>query len=439
MSSEKKKTIKIQRGFIAGIIAVCAISIASAFIIKNINDVDASVLFGSSQTNQLTQQGLNYSTNLNRCINSGVSQTESQEVSLTESEKKTYGAKAKAYNIKINKKKASFRLVVAAREGSSQLGSNVTEISYGLTFKSFENKNAWGGNNDRMIFIVTNGDIKADIYNKINKNETHTGSFKTTYNGTSNIRMHVEFQGKNYDGCIASVLVLPRDYQMAEPKPSPTATITSTTISSSPTATATVSSTTNLVSVTLKPGFNAFSLPADKKILSTKGLDKQGVTVWTFNRHGDKSWYTTGSSVQSIFHWVGYYIYNPDTTTKTVQLPISSSQEEGGKYIVKGWNLMSNPNSQAKPLTDIEFNLTPCPPAADGQLTCKSTGTNVKLSDLFIGDRWTQQAYPVMFVVDDPYTTDPDKAFSEIVVTEENRETVKIPANKMFWIYIWPE
>ena len=501
MSTDKKQPIRIQRGFIAGIVAIAAISIASAFILKNMSDVDASIL-------SRTRRGVTsneFSTALNRCINSGVSQTESVGTGLTQAEKNVYGDGAKAYNIKINEKKASFRLVVAAKKSAT----NKVKISYGLTFNNFvSDVSFWGGNNDMMAFILTgNEEVVTKTYNKINKGATYTGNFETSYDGTSDVRLHIEFHGKNYDGCIANVLTLPGDYQTGTastvfnigdankdgqiteadqtiiqeiitglraipsdiclvdvnrdgqvtildavavariidgldqspgqcPASSTSVTPTATATAS---ATSTTSATTGSVSITLKPGFNAYALPSSKKILDVAELEEEGLTVWTFNRHGDKKWYTTGSTVENLYHWFGYYIYNPNTASKTVKVSVSSSQVEPDPYIVKGWNLMANPNSQAKTLKDIEFYLTSCPPAAAGKVSCSAVGTKTKVSDLFKGDEATQKAYPIIFVIDDPYATDAEKAFKQITITDANRETVEIPAGKLFWVYVWPE
>lgn len=510
MSVEKKQSIRIQRGFIAGIIAIGAISIASAFILRNTGDVDASILTRKAKIDPRGRviSGDEFSTNLNRCTTSGVLQTESVATTLTQAEINSYGSGAKAYNIKINEKKASFRLVVAAKKVSS----TKAKISYGLTFNDFvSDVSFWGGNSDKMIFLVTgNQEVVTVTYNKINKGSTYTGNFETNYNGTADVGLNIEFQGKNYDGCIVNILSLPEDYQtsttatvfyigdankdgqiteadqviiqeiVAGTRATPsdiclvdvnkdgqvsildavavariiegldespgtcpaggTTTATPTaTATKTATATATTSATTGSVSITVKPGFNAYALPSNKKILSTVDLEEEGLTVWTFNRHGDKKWYTTGSTIGNFYHWFGYYIYNPNTSSKTVKVAVSSSQTEPDPYIVKGWNLMANPNSQAKALKDIEFYLTSCPPAAPGKASCSAVGTKTKLSDLFKGSEATQKAYPLIFVIADPYETDADKAFSQIAITDANRETAEIPAGKLFWVYVWPE
>ncbi len=415
--AERRPKISIQRGFIAGVVAVSVISLASAFIIKNINKVDASII-GDSDNRILSQQDLDYSVELNRCQKNGILQTESKETTLTDAEKNTYGSKAKAYEIKINEKKASFRLVAAAKN-IDKLGNGIAGISYALTFLNFENRNAWGGNNDRMILLLTNGQIQTDIYNTINKNETHTGSFKAAYDGTAEINLHIEFQGKNYDGCIANVLALPKDYQTDSSSES--------------------DATEESDSITIRPGFNAYSLPSNVKLLDTQALKSAGITVWAYNRLADKKWHTTSPSTKGLYHDIGYYLYNPTDVTKTIKVSASSNQQESKKDIYAGWNLLSNSNQKSQKLSEMEYYINACPPVSTNQSTCESVGSLIKLSDLFIGNKDSQKAYPVIMIIKDPYASDPAIAFEQLHITDSNLDTTEIPANKLFWIYIWPQ
>jgi len=223
---------------------------------------------------------------------------------------------------------------------------------------------------------------------------------------------------------------------------SATATVTPTTTSS---VTTTPTPDDQAVLVTLKPGFNAYSTTWAQKILTRDVLSipsEEGVTVWAYNRHGDGDWYTTGSSVENIYHRIGYYIYNPDTTDKVIKLIASENQEEPETtaYLAYGWNLMANSaTSAAVPLSNLYYYLNPCPPNTAGIATCKTIGERTALSDLFVGTEQTQKAYPYIFIIKDLYATDPSEAFETIQITAENRTTVTIPAGKQFWVYVWPE
>ena len=99
----------------------------------------------------------------------------------------------------------------------------------------------------------------------------------------------------------------------------------------------------NSQTYTIKPGFNAFQIPWTTKVLKTQPLEDAGMTVWTYNRHGDDDWDTTGVSVNKFYHRLGYYIYNPGSAQKVTLSPaINQEEPETTSYITEGWNLLSN-------------------------------------------------------------------------------------------------
>lgn len=399
------KGVKIQRGFIAGVVAVCLVSVSTGLVIKY-GGISASSI-GSATANIQ-----------NYCQTRGVGQTEVASAQPTANETSEFGIRAKAYNIKINEKKASFRFVISAKGISKDGDGGNAGIDIGLTFKEGLDKTTWGGNNDRIYLLFQDGSRLDYVYNKAPQNQLMKKTFTKSFTNYSNISFNVEFQGKNYDGCIQSLSL-------------PILLLASSDAEND---------VSGLIALSLKPGFSGYVLPAATEIVSTKELEEAGLSIWTFNRHGDEKWYTSGPSTSNFLHRTGYYIYNPTTETKKIKVEVSSGQQEpeSSFYLVEGWNLMANSESTAKPLKDLKFYLNPCPPASDGQASCTTVGTTVQLSDLFIGDKMTQKAYPVIFVIKDLHSTDKDVAFKEILITESNRETAEIPAGTPFWIYIWP-
>ena len=408
------KGIKIQRGYIAGVVAVCVMSISTGLVLRYA-DVSASTI-GSSKSSQVS------TFSLERCVKSGLPQTEAVKSDLTSSEISVFGESAKAYDLKINKKKASHRFIIGAKKNASstdKLASVKTLLS--LTLKEGQSFKQWNSN---IVVGFTDRTKQTDIrYGTIKAGTPWQGSFDTTFKNVSGVKVFVQFYGKNYDGCV-------NDISLAE-------------LLSSTEGGAEEDGDNDIVkagSLTLQPGFNAVSIPSTQKVYTTKTLKDAGMKVFTYNRHGDEKWYTTGSSTEMLKHRLGYYVYNPGAK-KTIKVAIATDQTEpeSSYYIVRGWNLMANVSATTgKTLKELEFYLNPCPPATPGNAACQAVGTKVKLSDLFVGNADTQKAYPTIFTIDNPNSSDPDVAFKELTITEANRETAVIPAGKMFWIYIWP-
>lgn len=444
------KGVKIQRGFVAGIVAVCVMSIATGLVLK----------YGSISASSFGEGGgaRNY------CLTRGVGQTEVLSATPTSEEINTFGQRAKAFNIKINEKQASFRFVLSAKELEKIGDGGRAKIDIGLTFIEGLGKEVWGGNGD-SVHLTFKEDESSLIfqYNRASRNQLLKKSFEKSFTDYQKGDFDVEFIGRNYDGCIQTVNLATllgkatgggNDLIVASATPSPNVSSTATpTLSPTDSCAGNNLDTGNNLAtegcalqepdgyqtLTLRPGFNAYSLSPITKILTTQDLIDAGMTVWVFNREADKKWYTPGPNSRVMLPSIGYYIYNPGTTSKSIEVPFYGGESISSVW--DGWNLLSNSNTQPKKLNELEYYIDGCPPANQGQISCTSVGHRTNLSAFFTGvtgegDGW--RAHPVILVVDDPYTSDPDKAFKEIRVTEQNRETVEIPAGKLFWIYIWP-
>ena len=402
--SSKNQGIRIQKGFIAGVVAVCLVSISTGLVLKY-GGISASPEAGKETAAQTASRI--------RCERVGVPQTEIAESDLTDSEIAIFGESAQGYDLKLNKKRAAVRFVIGAKNITSD-DAGTTLISLGLTLKKGQVYKRWG---TLMRVGFTDGSRQADVrYGTIAAGEPWTGSIIRTFSDTSAVSIYVHFSGRNYDGCVQGI-------KLSE------LLATSPSVDSSETMT-----------ITVKKGLNAFVLPWKEKVMGKKALADAGMRVFAFNRHGDQKWYTAGASVYPLRHRVGYYIYNPNVKKEVTLTPYANQSEpESSFYITTGWNLMAHSGmNNPIALKDIQYYLTSCPPNINGIASCQTAGTKVKLSDLFIGDEMTQKAYPVIFIVDDPYASDRDVAFKELKITAENRETAQIPAGKLFWVYIWP-
>lgn len=186
------------------------------------------------------------------------------------------------------------------------------------------------------------------------------------------------------------------------------------------------------LSLTLRKGFNAVYLPSSVKHLFTSQLKSAGMTVWTFNQVGEKDWATTGAITEKLDHKLGYYIQNPgEQKTVNITLPITTAEESPHK-IYPGWNLLANSSTSAMKLNQFRFIREFCP--ASG--TCEA-GVTQYLSDLSWGIEKEKKAYGI-FIIADPYASEADKAFQFIDVNDTNKNTIEIPAGKLFWVYVWP-
>lgn len=427
-----KKGIKFQRGFIAGVVAVAVVCLATGLVVRY-SSISAS--------SKLARDAL-----LNQCLYYGVSQTELEEDDATAAELEHFGGGVRAYNIGINGGNGQFRFVIRAFHSNKSLPGYIN-FHIGLTFLDRvdprQNQETWGGNNDRVYLQFSDSSRLDYIYDVAPINQLMEKTFNKQFSNPEEIEFNVEFQGKNYDGCIRAIklgeLLEASEAAVAEAEEE-AAEDEEEAVEEEEDSSSADAGEVKQIALAVRPGFNAFALFSTRKLLDTAKLKKAGMTVWTYNRHGDKKWYTTGVSVAKFNHRIGYYIYSPKPKIAKVDVNRSEDQGEAMPYLVEGWNLMANSmKDEAVALKDIKFYLNPCPPTVDGKATCKTVGTEVKVSDLFIGTTLTQRAYPVIFLVTNPYTSDPDEAFEQLIITENNRETAVIPANTLYWVYVWPQ
>jgi hypothetical protein len=56
---------------------------------------------------------------------------------------------------------------------------------------------------------------------------------------------------------------------------------------------------------------------------------------------------------------------------------------------------------------------------------------------LLEGDASTRRAWAKLYIIEDGNTSDAAKAFKVVEVTAENIDTITIPSDKAFWIYLF--
>ncbi|MDH4359028.1 MAG: hypothetical protein OEV37_03810 [Candidatus Berkelbacteria bacterium] len=205
------------------------------------------------------------------------------------------------------------------------------------------------------------------------------------------------------------------------------------------------------VKLTLKNGFNAFSIPFDAKVINTRPIRlNSNLTLFVLDYKWKKlksgkylNWRTQGNSqLPELWRKGGYYIYNRGNEVK-LTLRQDLNPETTPVYIEHDWNLLANSNSTAKKLSELKFRVIKKSVANNNCGPNKLTScTEIKtLKDLFTGDANTRRAYPTIFIVDKENCcanqSEAQSAFSLVTVTADNIDTVEIPAGKIFWIWLF--
>ena len=167
----------------------------------------------------------------------------------------------------------------------------------------------------------------------------------------------------------------------------------------------------------LKNGLNAISIPKDRKAILTQRLKDAGMTIFAYNLQGDKKWST---NFDTFNHWIGYYIYNPGAD-RAIDVDISPNESGERMFLSAGWNLLANSSNNDMYLSDLQYYSAGNP----------QTGKSIK--DLILENR----AYASIYVVANPYAADANDAFEKINVTSANINQVTIPANRLFWLYLF--
>jgi len=272
-------------------------------------------------------------------------------------------------------------------------------------------------------------------------------------------RVAVPARGESY--CVATV----KNIMVLSTKPSTTATATATatrtatatatatttgTASATSTATATSTSSATGETLTIKNGWTAIAVPWGGNYYLSKPFTDLGMSVFAFNRAGDKKWhYSPDTSLKNLRWNVGYYVYNPGAE-RTVKLTLGTSIT--GTYreapdVRAGWNLLAISNSgKAYKLSEIPVNVVD----VAGTARCPGTTNCVvkkTLKELLAGDANTRRGYRTLYLIKDPYAMTAETAFQKITVTDDNLDTVTIPANVAlsnqygyadYWFYLFP-
>lgn len=441
--SAKNRKPKVSRGFIVGVITVAVVAIGVGLVIKYMYPVSANSYSFADLFSTFTSSKCNQSEEVGDTRNKP---SYYNEVGTTSSAKEGLSKSFDVIGAGINNHLFVLRPTLTIKNASSstknvfskgdkiKLSLNVENV--GSYMYAFNPQFYVHFVDTQTGAVLDNGIIGGNTYPQVLQvGSTSKWRGDNEYLIPSNVYGKLKVRLIHYIGgnttklCGPAIDAWELDLGSGRTSESPTPTVS---------ATAGTSATVDSVTIEAKPGFNAYSLPSTTKVLDTATIKSEGMKVFAFNLRSQEDWNTT-TDTERIIHRIGYYIYNPDTTTKIVEVQKSASQDELDPiYIHKGWNLLANPESVDRTLKEIEVDITDCPTGTTAGATCMGLHQEVRLSSLFIGDVNTQKAYPTIFVIDDPYATDANTAFTTLQITDQNRKTATIPANKLYWVYLWP-
>lgn len=177
-------------------------------------------------------------------------------------------------------------------------------------------------------------------------------------------------------------------------------------------------------------GYNAVSTDV---AVSTEAFLDAGMTVFDYNWNGDKKWRSTssGDEIDVMYPGVGYYVYNPSSDEDVTVSTVSSASDIYSAK--KGWNLLHSESGGT--LDEVDVNVL----NSGESLSCHTSDcvTEKTLYDLFEGTASTRNAYSKMYLIVDGNSDDASTAFDVIEVTEDNIDSIEIPENSTYWVYLF--
>lgn len=234
----------------------------------------------------------------------------------------------------------------------------------------------------------------------------------------------------------------------------PGAPITSVVPSPSPSpsasASASVSPSAVPLTITLKPGWNAISIPnTSLPVLAGPLRDPSGTyapaNLQTYSFDATTTDSETGKLVRawnplpSVFNKrVGYYVKNNSGQDLPVTFQNSTTPNHAVMY--KGWNLLANSNLSAKALSDMTFTKKTCTDGGADPIKCTGSYSAVALKALTYGKVGEGKAgftsvYYIAKPNADSNTPNPFTIFD--VAAKGGPANVKIPAGGAFWLYLF--
>lgn len=413
--------VAINRGFVLGYAAIAILALLTGFV-------------------------TNYSSNL--AINADTAGTGSscltyttvQTVEATTEEKEVFGDNAVAYTV-LTRQNKRFKVLLGAKEESSIGSGGIVSFTAGIQNL---NDTAYTEKKGRVVVKYTdaNTDKTLDFYYgnpnlALGKYWYKTISTSmTNYNSALNLELR---NGSSYhfQACIANAINLPEALGDETPTPTATATTIETTgptNTSTTTATATATNTSSVVySFTIKNGYNAIMVDDVFKITP---FTSNGMVVFDYNRNGDKKWRSTakGDNITAMRPGLGFYVYNAGPE-KTVNIRDHRLVENSTTVaaVKKGWNLLSTKTGGTLANIPVKVLKT-------GQANSCNKPECVRdttLRELLEGTAATRKAYGKIYRVVDGNASDAASAFAVTEVTSDNLDTVSIPANTIYWIYLF--
>lgn len=174
---------------------------------------------------------------------------------------------------------------------------------------------------------------------------------------------------------------------------------------------------TNTSVITLNKGYNGFVPPQEESVAS--GLIDKGVVPVQFNRDGNNNWQIMSNSDTFSFEpSIGYYLYNKKDAQNLSLTLATTTAEVKYPVINKGWNLLSNSSSSSQKLSDLKY-LFDGKQTSLGELTKSGAG------------------FEIHYLIKNPTAKTAEDAFQKVKVDIAKPENYSIPAETMFWFYIF--
>ncbi|MCX6809851.1 MAG: hypothetical protein NTZ65_03860 [Candidatus Berkelbacteria bacterium] len=415
------KKIGLQKTFIFGITAVALVAIATGAIIR-LQSISASTDTASV---------------------SCVAGSTAVQTDLSAEEASSFGASAKAYTVHTTQgwgrsNGGDFRLVVAAQE-QSRLGSGGL-VRFTVALGNLNNF-VYAEKTGRIILKFSNSQQTIFEYGDP---QLATGKYLIKQANWSvldySVSVNAEMRwgtGNYLQGCVSNAINLQEALGLV-----PTATSTATaTATTSLTASATATTVSTQTTLDVLSGYNAVYLPDTQNALLTQQLKDVGMSVFEFNHKSLKSW-DNDSNV--FYHGIGYYVYNPGAETSVLVNSAPQTPETYyDRYIQNGWNLLSNGSTSDKKLSDLVYYVNNlCTIVSDKNGNPTSTAAcdsllSYKLSDLITSNAQTTRGYATLYIIKDPHGQTATDAFEQVDVTDQNKDSIVIPAGKLFWFYLF--
>ena len=218
----------------------------------------------------------------------------------------------------------------------------------------------------------------------------------------------------------------------------------------SPSPSPSPSKTPPVLKITVKPGWNAISVPSTSSPVLARPMtiDPYNFLTFAFNTSAldtDTNSPTYNKIVRkwnqspSIFNKrMGYYLKN--NSSKDVIATFQNSTSANSAVIYKGWNLLANSSAKAMTLAEMTYTKKTCTDGAADPINCTGYFGSVPFSGVSFGKAGEgKAAFTKVYYVAKPNanseTPDPFTVYN--VADLGGPSKVSIPAGGVFWLYFF--